>query len=240
MTAYPGTIPQRPLGIRRILKADVRQRLRGDMKIERTFVSGHIQHSYDIQFPALTKAQRTALDGFVVTCKGRYDNTIAFPDPWDAETVTCRLDQDTVEMVEVVPNICWSSNLTLIEVSGWQALKAAVAAFPVSVPYQQLGLGLHYRTQIESTDENAEKRYEDYPSSIRQWMVGGDALTDDQADDLLDCFEGNGGPWMEFTFTDPETSTAYAHCHFVETECTHTMLQPNVNSIRLTIEQVHV
>jgi hypothetical protein len=58
---------------------------------------------------------------------------------------------------------------------------------------------------------------------------------------LLECWEGNCGPWREFSFTEPG-GTIPPHCHFVETEITHTIVTRNagshIHSCRMTVEKL--
>ena len=236
--SFPASLPV-PLKLKRTLRAGVTQRIRGDGTIERTFVSGHIQHAFDLPFPALRASQSVTLSSFFNTCQGRYANNISYLDPFPLEQalLTCRLDQDELEMTEIAPNLVWSSSLKLLEIANWQAIKAAVPVFPATtVPIQQLGEGFNYRTEIQATDDFAEHVYQDY-GPINRWSVGGDALTNAQALLLLLAWEGNCGPWMEMQLTDPVTAVVYNHVHFVETELIHTMIAPGVNSIRLQVEQ---
>src|SRR3972149_8535944 len=113
-TAFPAL--NSPFGLRRILIADVRQRLRGDLKLEREFRSGHIQHIYELPWAALLPADRTTLDAFLVTCRGRIQADIEFEDPRDSETITCRLDQDSLEASAPSAQY-WTGSLRLIEIA---------------------------------------------------------------------------------------------------------------------------
>jgi hypothetical protein len=131
-----------------------------------------------------------------------------------------------------------SATLRLVEIASFQALKAAVDPFPATVPCQPAHLfARRYRTEVAVQEDYSEKLYEDWSQGVRRWTVGGDALTDDILDDLVDAWEGNKGPYESFTFTDPITSSTYT-THFVETQLVHECVSLNVNSCRLTVEQL--
>lgn len=235
MTAFP-SLPN-PLGFRRILSVDVRQRMRSNLTLERIWVNRHVRHAFEFPWQALTPAQRTTLAAFMVTCRGRITADIDFTDPWDSVAYVCRLDSDELVLTAASP-LHWSGSLRLIEVSGWEAIKAAVTAFPATVPFQSFASTHRYRTVIEAAEDDAEKRYEDFSAGIMRWTAGGSALTNAQADALIDAWEGNGGPWRAFSLTDPITSTAYPTCHFADIQIAHTMLMPGVNSVTAVVEEL--
>jgi hypothetical protein len=241
MTAFPSlTIP---FGLRRILRVNVIQKMRRNLELERIWVNRHIQHAWEYPWPVLTDANRVTLETFMATCRGKYLGNITHVDPWDAVsyTTSCRLDIDELLLTEILQSR-WTGSIRILEVSGFKANKAAVATFPSTVPLQAYARGLRYKTVVQAVPGDTETRYEEfgYSPGIRRWAVGGDVLTDAQATDLLACWEGNGGPWAAFDFTDPETSVTCI-AHFVETELSHTLvcLRANgqkVHSIHATVE----
>lgn len=236
-TSFPA-LPN-PLGLRRILRAGVTMLMRGDLKVERQFRSRRIQHAWEFQWSALTSAQRDTLEAFMVTARGRILSDIDYVDPHDGLTYRCRLDIDDMEVLEQLPH--FSSTLRLVEIGNWKAIKSAVPTFPATVPFQPATLhGRRYRTIIEQQEDFGEERYEDWSTNVRRWSVGGDALTTAQVNALLDCWEGNCGPWRPFSFTEPFASAAFANCIFVETEAVHTMVVPGVHSLRLTVSELKV
>jgi hypothetical protein len=209
--------------------------------MERVFLTGHIRHIFELPLVGLSAADRTTLEAFFATCRGRIQDDIAFVDLWDNLTYTCRLDLDELALQETAR--LWSSNLRLIEVSGFKILKTPVATFPASIPFQGYRMGRKYSTVIQNAQDDAEIRYEDYSSSIQKFGVGGDVLDDTQATDLLDCWEGVGGPYKAINFTDPQTLTYYPTVHFVETDLVHTLVTLNaaggfISSIRATLEEL--
>lgn len=228
-----------PFGMRRILHVDVVQVLREDLTLERTWVNRNVQHAWEIPWPVLIDANRITLDNFFKACRGRIESDIVYVDPYDSVTYsTCRLNLDELPLSGLITH--WTGTVKLIELPPFKALKAAVATFPTSIPWQppyivQRG----YHTVITAQPDGAEKAYEDYANAdgIMRWGVGGDVLINSKADALLGCWEGNGGPWASFAFTDL-FGTAWPTCHFVENEITHTLVAPGVNSIRCTVEQL--
>lgn len=242
MTAFPSLT--KPYGMRRVLRVDVRQVMREDLKIERVLRNGHVQHAFEIPWRTLSKAERTTLDDFFKSCRGRYLNDIAFTDPWDSVSYTCRLDADELGLEEGEPTR-WGSSIRLVEVASFKALKTPVTTFPalstgavVQLPYR---MQRRFRTLIEAQQDDSEKRYEDFAdaSGLQRWAVGGDNLSDSEAAALLDAWEGNQGPYRAFTsFTEPETNTLYTSSHFVETQAEHALLQNNSNQVRLTLEEL--
>jgi hypothetical protein len=231
MTAFPSL--RIPFGLRRILRVNVIQRSRQDNQMERTWVNRHIQHAWEIPWPVLTDANRTTLEAFMATCRGKYLGDIAYVDPWDGLTYTCRLDTDELLLSEILQGK-WTGTLRLVEVASFKANKEAVDTFPATVPLQSYARGKRYRTIVQACAGDTEKRYEELQDAggIRRWMVGGGALTDAQATDLLDCWEGNGGPWAMFDFTDPSTSTLY-QTHFLEQELSHTLVCSRANGEKM-------
>jgi len=150
---------------------------------------------------------------------------------------------DELMLSEETPGRQWSGTVRLIEIADWKAGPQPVSVFPSTVPFQPpMGVGRVFNTAIVELPDGTEQRYEDFGSAtgVRQWTVGGDALTKAQANDLLECWEGNLGPWLQFEFTDPISQTKY-NAHFVETELVHTLVSPGadgiISSIRLTVEE---
>jgi hypothetical protein len=232
MTAFPSL--SLPFGLVRILRVNVVVKYRNDLVCERHWVNKQVQHIYEIPFAALTDANRLTLEAFFATCRGKYLGDIAFVDPWDGLTYTCRLDND--ELVMQGGNPIYSGAIRLVEVASFKAVKAAVTTFPITVPFQlPYSKGNKYATVITATPSDAERRYEDLAdaSGIQYWGVGGDNLTNAQATDLLACWEGNGGPWGEFAFTEPADSGVY-NAHFVESQLNHVLV-----CIRSDTEKLH-
>jgi hypothetical protein len=225
-----------PLNFRRTLKVDVRQRRRGNLTLERELRSGHIQHIYEYVWAVMTPEDRLLLDAFFTACAGRYARNIAHTDPYDLRVATCRLDQDSLDMM--APNCyIWSGSIRLAEIADWEASKTYVPVFPSSVPSQQYTTHRAFRTEIAGADDFEEKSYQDYSTSIRRWSVGSLALFDDEAADLLACWEGAFGPYREIAFTDAD-GDYHAHCHFLETELMHEIVAPGTHSIKATIEEI--
>src|SRR5262245_11788600 len=241
MTAFPAI--EIVYGMRRHLRVDVLQKRRGDLKVERIFRNRHVQHSFEIPWAMLSAAERTTLDSFFQSVRGRFLGDIDFTDPWDGVHYTCRMDQDELNYEESTSKR-WNSTIRLIEVSAFKALKAAVPAFPtfasgavVQFPYR---MSRFYRTEIQAQQDDSEKRFEDFAvaSGVQRWTVGGEALETADATALLNAWEGNYGPWASMSFTEPETATAYSTVHFTETECIHELISTCASSVRLTLEEL--
>jgi len=240
MTAFPDI--GLPLGFSRTLRVNVTQHLRSDLYCERTWINGHIQHIFDIPWNVLTGAQKILLENFFKSCRGKYLGNIAFVDPYDGVTYTCRLDNDDL-VLSGWP--VYSGAIRLVEVTGFKVLKPPVDVFPLSIPFQlPYSQGRRYETIIGAVPSDYEKRYEEMANAygLQKWGVGGDALTDDQVEDLLSCWEGNGGPYRGFSFMDPLTEE-YFSAHFLEPQITHTIVDlisdtAKVHSIRTTIEEL--
>lgn len=241
MTAFP--VIGLPYGFRRILSVNVRQRMRADLKLERELVAGHVQHTFEIPWLYLSAGDRTTLAAWFVSCRGRITADIEFTDPYDSVVYTCRLDADQLDIMAPTPVPWhWTATIRLIECGDWKALKAAVDTFPPSVPAQPpYRTSRLYRTVIETAPDGTEKRFEDMASSVQRWSAGGDVLTSAQVGALLDCWEGNLGPWSAFAFTDAEAG-AHASCHFADPTITHTIMTRNaagyVHSLRVTVEEL--
>jgi hypothetical protein len=228
--------------MRRILRVGTITRLRSDLTTQRVWLNRHIQHAFDIPWQALTPANRTALDAFFQSCRGRYASDISFTDPWDSVAYTCRLDSDELALEEAEAGK-WNASIRLVEVSGFKTLKSPVATFPalssgavVELPYR---MSRRYGTILQSQLDDAEKRYEGFndAAGLQRWAVGGQALSDDEAEDLLDCWEGNGGPYLDFSFTEPETNTGYT-VHFMESQIEHCLIEYNCNQVRTMVEEL--
>lgn len=238
MTVFPALVS--PFGMRRILQVNVRQTMLGDLVVEREWRNRRIQHAWEIPWPVLISANRTILDNFFQSCRGRYLNDIAYVDPFDGLTYTCRLDNDDL-LLSGTPIPHWSGTIRLLEIASFKSLKAPVSEFPATVPFQSAAVGRTYRTALEQQEDGSEKVYEDFGNAagIMRWAVGSDALTDDQAEDLLNCWEGNGGPYAEFSFTFE--SVEYEHCHFVESQIVDTLATHGngfIHGIHATVEEL--
>jgi hypothetical protein len=214
-----------------------------DLKAERIFRNRHVQHIFEIPWRLLDSTERSTLDTFFQSVRGRILGDIDFIDPWDSIHYTCRLDTDESSLEEERTNR-WTSTLRLIEVSSFKGLKTAVPVFPTfesgavtQFPYRMTRT---YRTVVERQEDDLEKRFEDYAvaSGIQRWTVGGERLSNEDATLLLNSWEGNCGPYRQFSFIEPETQVSYPSVHFVETELVHELTEPCVNSIRLTLEEL--
>jgi hypothetical protein len=242
LTAFPAI--EVVYGMRRILRVNVKQNRRGDLKVERIFRNRHIQHIFEIPWNTLSAAERTTLDSFFQSVRGRSLGDIDFTDPWDDTHYTCRLDSDEINLEEDLPSH-WSSTIRLIQVLGFNPIyKPPVTAFPifasgavVQLPYR---MNRFYRTVVQIQEDDTEKRFEDFAiaSGIQRWAVGGEALETTDATNLLNAWEGNAGPYRSMSFTEPETNTVYASVHFVETEVTHELISTCASSLRLTLEEL--
>lgn len=233
MTNFPA-LPN-PYGLRRVSRVDVSQNLLGNLTIQRIWWNRVVQHAWQFPWPALTDTQRIALEAFFATCRGRILGDIAYTCPFDSVEYTCRLDVDE-NIINNSPMPIYSGSLNLVECTAFKALKAPVNAFP-AVPFQAYSRANKYNTVVEAQQNSTELRYEDWNAPIKRWTVGGKALTLAQATTLLDAWEGNGGPFHQFTFTDPLGSTAY-DAHFVETEAVITFVTYGVFSLLLTVEEL--
>jgi hypothetical protein len=233
----------KPYGMTRTLRVNVAQRLLGDNTIEREWISRRVQRLYQIPWRTLTRTERTLLDSHFQSARGKLLGNIGFLDPFDDQTYICRLNQDSLTMSEDEATR-WSSSLTLAQID-WtgKTNKPPVAAFPLlssgaatELPYHMMRW---YVTVIGEQADFSEARFEELQlaGGHQRWSVGGDNLTDVEASTLLDAWEGNGGPWSSFSFTEPETSVLYT-AHFTDTEVTHTLNQYNSNSVRLQIEEL--
>lgn len=241
MTAFPALSVV--YGMKRFLRVNVIQTRRMDLKLERIFRNRHVVHVFEIPWRLLPPSDRSTLDSFFQSVRGRILGDIDFVDPWDSVHYTCRLDTDELSFEEESSGR-WMSTLRLIEVSSFKPLKPAVPSFlpfasgaVVQFPYRMTRT---YRTVVQSQEDDTEKRFEDYAvaSGVQRWTVGGDALSTSDATLLLNSWEGNIGPWGEFSFTEPETKVVYPKVHFVETELVHELGEPCSNSIRLTLEEL--
>jgi len=235
---------QTPYGIKRTLRVNVAQKLRENLTLECTWVNRHVQHVFDIPWAILIDANRATLENFFVSCRGRYTNDIAYTDPWDSVGYTCRFDMDELILQWLAHSKrLWSGSIRLIEISGFKAKKASVSDFPATIPVQTLSHDRRFLTVISATPADLETRYEDYANAagIRRWPVGGDVLNDAQALALLNCWEGNGGPWANFSFTESDSGTVY-DSHFAETELVHTLITSGaagrISSIHATVEEL--
>jgi hypothetical protein len=239
------SFPSLPLvyGFKRFLRVDVRQTRRMDLKVERIFRNRHVQHVFEIPWKLLPSSDRSTLDAFFQSVRGRILGDIDFVDPWDSVHYTCRLDSDELSLEEEQANR-WSSTLRIIEVSSFKTLKAAVPIFPVfasgAVVQFPYSMNRSYRTVVERQEDDTEKRFEDYAvaTGIQKWTVGGERLSNEDATLLLNSWEGNFGPYRSMSFQEPETKVTYPSVHFVETELVHELAQPCVNSILLTLEEL--
>lgn len=240
MTAFPALCVQ--FGYRRILRVDVTQRLRGDATLERVWKNGHVQHIFEVPWDLLTAAERTTVDSFFQAVRGRILGDIVFVDPWDAVSYTCRFDQDSLDLIEEGHGR-WGATIRLIEVADFKTNKSPVVTFPalasgavVQLPYR---MSRRFQTVVEGQEDDSEKRWEEFPSTgIQRWAVGGDRISDAEATALLNCFEGNGGPWAPMAFTEPQTGGVFSETHFVETLAEHELVAFGVNRVRLTVEQL--
>jgi len=125
------------------------------------------------------------------------------------------------------------------------ALGAALPAFPnttrTQIPWQQ---NQQYKTEVSSMEAGPKWTYPWYgghliafpTEGLRQWVIGGDMLTDAETALLEAHFLANWGRFSSFTFTDPETLTTYEDAYYTTDEMVIEYIEPNVNRVSLTVE----
>jgi hypothetical protein len=234
-----------PYGSSRGLAVNVRMQMRGDLEVIRDLRS-RVQHSWQIPWSRLSRTNRTDLDAHFAAMRGR-KTTFTFVDPWESLQLgyeiayTVRYGGDSLVTSESAASR-WGGSIELVEVDDFKPFPTATMVFPallygnvVQLPYQ---LTRYYRTELGATEDLYEYSYEDFAlaAGLQRWSVGGDLLSDAEAKTLLDFWSACGGPYRSFSFTEPETSVAYAHAHFAEKTISHQLNEYNSNSIRATAE----
>jgi hypothetical protein len=211
---------------------------------QRHAVSG-LLNSFSLQFTNVPWTVLTALRDFHTTQKGSFDSTwtIDLEDPWTGSVRTYAGMAFQSDLFEYVEGSIGRYSLTL---EATQTVAEAVSVVPqatypainggvrVQLPF---GSSVEFRT--ERNDMPDGKRISRYvwASPIRKWRLEYPVITDDEVEAIVDHYLANGGPVHPYTFTDPNTATAYANCRFSEAPIQIVRVCPNVNRLTTGIEQ---
>ena len=88
-----------------------------------------------------------------------------------------------------------------------------------------------------STDHGWRYSRNALATPLMSWSLEYPALSDADVSTLKAFWQARGGAYEAFTFTDPETSTAYTKCRFAGDEFVLRRIGPNHNSLTLAIQE---
>jgi hypothetical protein len=122
-----------------------------------------------------------------------------------------------------------------------QAYPALPNGTRTQIPWQQ---NQQYKTEVSQMDAGPKYTYAWYgghltnfpTEGLRQWVVGGDMLTDADVALLEAHFLANWGRFAAWTFTDPETGTTYSNSYYTTDEMVIEYIEPNVNRVSMSVE----
>ena len=90
-----------------------------------------------------------------------------------------------------------------------------MSTFPATVGHQlPFTAKLRAVTAKERMEAGPEYVYYHDANPLHSWELQYAVLTADEVSTLRTFFDDMGGGWDLFTFTDPDTSTAYTKCRF--------------------------
>jgi len=130
----------------------------------------------------------------------------------------------------------------------WGPAYSTGQAFPLlpngtrtQIPWQQ---NQQYKTEVSQLEAGTKYTFAWYGAGLtnfpteglRQWVVGGDMLTDADLAVIEAHFLANWGRMFAFNFKDPETAVVYSNCYYTTDEMVIEYIAPNVNRVSLAIE----
>jgi hypothetical protein len=213
-------------------------------KEQRHAASG-LLNSFSLPFSNVAWPVVTDLRDFVITQKGAFDNswTLDARDPWTGSVRTyagMAFQSDefayneqtqgryslTLEAVQTV-----AESVSVVPQPTYPTINGGVR---VQLPF---GSSLDFRT--ERNDMPDGKRISRYvwATPLRRWRLEYPVITDAEVTAIVDHYLANGGPVNSFSFTDPNTSAAYANCRFSEAPIQIVRVCANVNRLTTGIEQ---
>lgn len=80
--------------------------------------------------------------------------------------------------------------------------------------------------------------YNERATPLMSWEWQDTILGDDDLATLRAFWESVGGAYEDFTFTDPDTSIAYAKCRFVGDELSVRHIGPNENAVTVSFKEL--
>lgn len=186
---------------------------------EQRWRTAPILNGWDLTFNRLKLADRTTLETFFDTQKGAFDATWSFP--FNGTSYTSMVfDQDEFTAVETFPNR-YDINLRIKQVkkSGSYATGGA-AVFPTLnngiVTQRPFTASRAFRTIRNQMESGLQYARAERNNPLLSWGVEFSAITSTELGTLMDFFASMLGSYRTFSFTDPQSGTAYANCRFAQ------------------------
>lgn len=192
-----------------------------------------------LEYRDLSDADRQTIQTFFDSTKGGFDST------WDITLGSttysyCAFAVDELEPRETDKAETWNFTVRVKQVkkSGSPA-GVYSASFPslTGAITTQRPWGYDRRFLNSTVDMVTGKRHSFYHRStpLMAWQVGGEGLPDADVTTLLEFFIGVEGRRRSFSFTDPETDTAYPSSRLDSEEFVVRNIGPNENSLYLNV-----
>ena len=96
-----------------------------------------------------------------------------------------------------------------------------------------------FMTETSGGETGPAYAYYNEANGLKSWVLTYTDLPDAEAQTIEDFFHTMRGAWDEFDFTDPTDNVKYTKCHFAEGMLARKRTGPDMNSIRLVIEQTN-
>lgn len=212
----------------------------GENGVEQRWPQTRGVESWTLGYTNKTLTERDAILSFFDSSKGSFAQDTSFT--FDGTTYTgCYIDADSLICTENTP-MRWSFSVTIRQVQRAADTGTFLDTFNVAavqLPYTHEHRFLNVIGRTEGGRYGWNKR----ATPCRYWAIGGDVLTDTEADVIWDQFRLAAGRWKTFRFADPDSHTTYNTCRFVDDTLSrvyviHDGVGEGINQIKARIQTV--
>lgn len=204
-------------------------------------------HEFALQFTKINATDLASLESFWASIKGSFDKT------WDYTLgglyATCAMldDHMTIRqsrrlLFDVAFRFRQVAKSGAITGAGGGTFPALASGAITQLPYTRHRRGFVSRNDMPSGPRYAYTWYAGgltgFPTrDLNAWEVGGQTLTDTDADTLEAYFALQNGRYGTFTFVDPDSAASFAKCRFGQDGFERQYVGINQNSLTLLVEE---
>ena len=195
---------------------------------------------FEFPYSKFSQAQKDTIKTAVIAAKGQ--QSTSFTVTLGGVTYTnLSLESDIFTATERVPTQ-YSMPITLKGITAQALTASGGGAFPTfsygtttQLPFDQ---GHVWNTQFKLSDSGRKLTYAFWSAQLQQWKVNYPNMVDADVPTLIQHFVWAQGRYQQFTFTDPEDSTAYTKAHYASDDLVIRYNNINSASVSMALETV--
>jgi hypothetical protein len=237
MGNFPNTVNLRfPLGRTVKVASKVVEFLDGS---EQRYRNGPVLNAFSLAFANIPLADVSAIQSWFLSVKGAYDSTWSLAANGETFTGMC-LESDELVVTETEPTR-YGLSLSMRQKAPSSSF-STVSAFPgitggrmVQRPWSGRD---RFRTTRNDLDGGARISYYEWGTRRREWDLQYPCIAVSTLTGLMNHFVTMGGRLTEFSFTDPDSGTVYAHARYDTEEFKATYVDAGHCSVTLPMVAV--